>query len=261
MGNDGGSIPGRRELVKEKKRERRVNRQAMDRARALYCAISKERFKKPLVICRLGNIYNKSTIVTALVEKKIPKCFSYIRSLKDVKEANVTLKSQVTGNPMDTSELVIVCPITQSEDDGVHRFCMIWNCGCVISEMALKELHGGKSGRCINCNKPYSQSELISLNMTKEEQDKLRPLLIKSKEKSFGKKKLEEQKDKSILLTGIRKAPEESKEKVTETLDVVKKLKEEILAEAKPDLLKPFMYTGGPWVPDKDDFMTRCAHR
>jgi len=154
MGNDGGSIPGRTELVKEKKPERKVKMQILDKQRAIYCSLSKEPFKRPLVFCRLGNIYNKSAIVSALVEKKMPKCFSHIKSLKDVKEANICFREQ--------GEFKIMCPITQDEFNGVHKFFANWSCGCVqiywifmvLSERALKELHNDKKfapkSKCIN---------------------------------------------------------------------------------------------------------------
>lgn len=157
MGNDGGSIPERQDIVKNKKRERKIKMQLIDKARAKYCSLSKDHLKVPIVICRLGNIYNKSAIVTALVEKKIPKCFSHIRSLKDVKDANVCLRSSVTGEPIE-----IVCPITQLEYNGIQRFVFVWSCGCVISEKALNELKNPLSKKCVSCGKPYTSSTIKS---------------------------------------------------------------------------------------------------
>eukprot|EP00826_Nyctotherus_ovalis_P062297 TRINITY_DN8989_c0_g1_i20.p1 TRINITY_DN8989_c0_g1~~TRINITY_DN8989_c0_g1_i20.p1 ORF type:complete len:263 (+),score=89.66 TRINITY_DN8989_c0_g1_i20:132-920(+) len=259
MGNDGGSIPGRRELVKEKKQERRVDWRAIARTRALYCALSKEAFRKPLMVCRLGNLFNKAAIVSALVEKKLPKCFAHIRSLKDLREAKVLLKSEITGRP--TEESPIVCPLTQTEYDGVHKFCMMWNCGCIISERALKELSKGKMTKCINCGKACLQSDVITLNPSKEEQDKLRASLA-NKERSR-KGACEE---KKLVLGGARKDLEEEKaqrngQEKSDPKLLIKKLKEEIIASAKPDSLKVILSDKIPQGSGKDDFMTRCAHR
>jgi len=255
MGNDGGSIPGRRELVKEKKQEKPVNWRSIARARALYCALSKEHFRKPIVICRLGNIFNKAAVVSALVEKKMPKCFSHIKSLKNVKEAKVILKSDITGKT--TGEAPIICPITQIECDGIHKFCMIWSCGCVISERALKELNKGKITKCINCNKLCSQSDIINLNPTKEEQEKSRASLMNKEENK--KASEEENTKKPFTLAGVRRNPEESKAPKDSKI-ILKKIKEDIISSAKPDALKVIL-SGKPAQPEQDDFMTRCAHR
>jgi hypothetical protein len=156
MGNDGGSIPGRQDLVKQKKRERKMKTELIDKARATYCALSKEVLKKPLVICRLGNIYNKRAIVSALVEKKIPKCFAHIHSLKDVREANVCLRSAVSGHEVQGQAVEIMCPITQMIYNGILKFVFNWSCGCVLSEKAVHELQSAKARKCISCNKPYT---------------------------------------------------------------------------------------------------------
>ena len=159
MGNDGGSIPGRKELVKEKKRETKIKTPLIDRVRANYCALSRDLLKKPIMACRLGNLYNKAAIISALAEKKLPKHFAHIRSLKDLKEVNACFKSSVSGKPIVEQEDQIICPITQTEHNGTHKFFMIWTCGCVMSERAVRELQGtqvGKSTICVNCNKPYT---------------------------------------------------------------------------------------------------------
>jgi hypothetical protein len=86
-GNDGGSIPGRSELVKEKPKELRAESDLVgrfryhfrSRYRAKYCALTKERLKKPVAICRLGYLYNYETLLHILVNKKLPKEFSHIR--------------------------------------------------------------------------------------------------------------------------------------------------------------------------------------
>lgn len=256
MGNDGGSIPGRRELVKEKKKERHIDWRTIARTRALYCALSKEPFRKPIVVCRLGNIFNKAAIVSALVEKKLPKCFSYIRSLKDIKEAKALLKSEITGKTSEATP--IICPITQIEYDGIHKFCIIWNCGCIISERAIKELNKGKITKCINCNKLCTQNDVVYLNPSKEEQDKLRASLA-SKERN--KKATHEEQKTRTTLAGARSNPEETKEPKNDAKLLLKKLKEEIIASAKPDSLKVILTDKVSQGANNDDFMTRCAHR
>jgi len=89
MGNDGGSIPHRTEVVKTKQKEERKDNFEIAKAKASLCAISKEPLKKPIAVCRMGLLYNKEELVKRLIEKTIPGAFRHIRKLKDVKEVNV----------------------------------------------------------------------------------------------------------------------------------------------------------------------------
>ena len=49
MGNDGGSFARRREVVKTKKKEERKEQYALAKAKASYCAISKEPLNPPIL--------------------------------------------------------------------------------------------------------------------------------------------------------------------------------------------------------------------
>jgi hypothetical protein len=69
MGNDGGSIPKRRDMVRERKREEKIENFEMAKTKSTLCAISKEPLRPPLVVCRLGLLYNKEEIVKRLIEK------------------------------------------------------------------------------------------------------------------------------------------------------------------------------------------------
>ena len=76
-----------------------------------------------------------------------------------------------------------------------------------------------------------------------------------------------------MTLSGVRKIPEESKvapdshllqkpkTESNETKDVMKRIKDKIMASSKPDTLKSLLNDGAPKPTDQDDFMTRCAHR
>ena len=88
MGNDGGSIPGRKDLVKEKEKDKRMeNDELVKQSNSKYCALTKEPLKKPIVGDRTGLIYNKENLIEALIDKRLPKSFRHITSLKDVKDA------------------------------------------------------------------------------------------------------------------------------------------------------------------------------
>jgi hypothetical protein len=183
MGNDGGSIPGRADLVRTKKREKKIKADLLARARCSYCSLSKETLRPPVVICRLGNLYNKENLLEAIIEKKMPTCFKHIRTLADVREVKVQSRNS-KGNPSasenpsveeskaskhgDSNRVVspyfISCPISKEENNGYHSFIANWNCGCVLSLKAFKELNQSSSTQklCINCLKPYQNGILIT---------------------------------------------------------------------------------------------------
>jgi len=58
MGNDGGSISKRSEVVKTKKKKVRIDKHIFAQARKL-CSLTKEPLRAPLVVCKRGLIYNK----------------------------------------------------------------------------------------------------------------------------------------------------------------------------------------------------------
>ena len=165
MGNDGGSIANRSDLAKEKKKQKRPDRTSYLAAKAKLCALSQDRLQVPIVACKLGFLYNKDAILTHLIKKSMPKQFSHITSLKDVKQLS-----------LHQTDSAFLCPITQQELNGIHRFRVMWDCGCVLSDKALQEI---QSDSCLNCNSKIT--ETVSLNQTPEEQNLKRTELLSSK--------------------------------------------------------------------------------
>ena len=162
MGNDGGSIPRRREVVKEKQREERKESYEIAKAKAKLCALSKDQLKQPVVFCRLGLLYNKEEVIKRLIEKSMPKAFRHIKKLKDIKEVRAEYKTS-----QDDASKIIVCPVSKRELNGFHPFLAVWGCGCVISDEAAKELK--ISDTCINCGLHINKkSDIISLNQSAE---------------------------------------------------------------------------------------------
>ena len=157
MGNDGGSIPRRREVVKQKKKEQHKESYEIAKAKSSLCALGKDQLTEPLAFCKLGLLYNKEEVIKRLIEKNMPKAFRHIRKLKDVKDIKANFKIQADGTK------VIVCPVSQHELNGFHPFMAVWGCGCVFSEDAFKELK--VCDTCINCGaKIEKKSDIISLN-------------------------------------------------------------------------------------------------
>ena len=156
MGNDGGSIPDRTSLVKVKKKKKRIHEREIKKTKCNLCSITKEKLRKPIVGDKLGQLYNKTSVIEYLLNKNKPKGFEHIKSLKSVKELNCIINDNG----------YIQCQISQEEFSGLNKFYFLWTCGCIISKTAIDELH--MKDKCIICNTPFDiNHDLISLNYNK----------------------------------------------------------------------------------------------
>lgn len=164
MGNDGGSIAKRIDLVREKTREVRKDTITINQNRSKYCAISNTTLQKPIVGCRLGYIYNKEALLSCLINKTIPKAFNHIRRLKDVKDI------RATENSNKQSPYPLVCPLTAVEYNGLTRFVFLWTCGCLLSEKALTKPKGAEDTlQCPLCSSAYKETDIVPLYLAPEE--------------------------------------------------------------------------------------------
>ena len=104
MGNDGGSIPKRSEVVKQKRNKVNVDKQAKNFAKSSLCAMSKEPLRAPVMACKRGLLYNKEHLIKRLLEKNVPREFRHITKLrKDV--------CQVSASSFQSSQLQ--CALSQ----------------------------------------------------------------------------------------------------------------------------------------------------
>jgi hypothetical protein len=172
MGCDGGSIPKRAELVKTKEKALKLDKSTLLHAKFFHCSLSKESLKVPIVGDKLGNLYNKESILEFLLDRKkygkeAEIACQHIKSLKDVINIHVTLNvanandmkeksSQDSPHAADTSRFL--CPITRLELNGRYRFVYLKSCGCLLSEKALKEIPTDDQ-QCIVCGKSYVDAE------------------------------------------------------------------------------------------------------
>nr|CAG8597809.1 6484_t:CDS:2 [Entrophospora candida] len=148
MGNDGGSIPKRNELVKEKQKEVRPDQNALTIAIWFFCALSKRPLQEPVVSCALGKLYNKDAIIEYLLNNSAygdgDTICSHINSLKDVVTLKLTTNLIYKENPNSHSDQGMtskfVCPITMKEMNGKLKFVYLNTCGCTFSEQGLKEV-------------------------------------------------------------------------------------------------------------------------
>jgi hypothetical protein len=189
MGNDGGSVPKGGDLRKTKKADKKPDPVEKNRTRWLTCAISKNPLRAPIVTDHVGNLFNKESLIKALIEKTLPKHFDHIRSLKEVFEVHfnhnkayiVTARADKVGDaflsPYD-------CPITGRQVNGQYSFCALKTCGHIFSEKGLRETEAGATTfRCSTCGVPYSKTDIHVLNPSPELTEDIRAR-IKSAQKA-----------------------------------------------------------------------------
>ncbi|VDP32814.1 unnamed protein product [Heligmosomoides polygyrus] len=84
MGADGGTIPKRCELVQKKKKVEKLERSVKNASKWKNCQMSQQPLKKPIIACRYGRLYNKETVIEAILTKTIGNyaAASHIKGLK-----------------------------------------------------------------------------------------------------------------------------------------------------------------------------------
>ena len=176
MGNDGGSIPTRRELVKEAARDRTTTEVKESRQEQQeYCwttdPISQKPLVQPVVSDSSGKLYNKDTILEYLVEgtrKEDAEAATQgaVKSLKDVVEVkfDVETNEQRKSNG-DSKREIWKCPITGDKLGPGSKAVYIVPCGHAFSGTAIKEVSGEK---CMTCDTEYASNDIIPIIPTSE---------------------------------------------------------------------------------------------
>ncbi|KAI5780321.1 Rtf2 RING-finger-domain-containing protein [Peziza echinospora] len=199
MGNDGGSIPTRRELVKSPTAQKTHSQLRTSQTQSsfyhwTYCALSKRPLSSPIVSDPLGRLYNKDALLEWLLHgleafgdgEEVLKSRG-VKSLKDVVNINFQVLDapeenavgSINGNSNGKEEGASgerkerwVCPITRKELGGGVRAVYLVPCGCAFAEGAIKETTGaGKEGQteeCLQCGKGYNPRDVININPTAE---------------------------------------------------------------------------------------------
>lgn len=156
MGNDGGSIPTRRELVKEGARDLTTTqvKEIQTEQQEHYwstCALSHEPLVQPVVSDALGTLYNKDAVLNhlitsakeptdkqALVEKG--EAFKdRLRSLRDIVEV------RFQSDPEDITKTKVakwVCPITNKVLGPGTKSIYLVPCGHAFADSVVKEMSG-----------------------------------------------------------------------------------------------------------------------
>jgi len=178
MGNDGGSIPTRRELVKESSKpktltEMKEKQQEHLAHRWSQCPLSHTALKKPIVADYAGDLYNKDAIIQFLlpddvstIDKVEAEAFlgGRVRALKDVVEIQFEIEHDEKKN-IDKW----VCPVTGKELGPAVKAVYVVPCGHAFSHEAIKAM---KSSECVQCAQSYNSSRDVIPILPTTEADK-----------------------------------------------------------------------------------------
>lgn len=228
MGCDGGTIPKRCELVREKKKPEKVEKDIELNARWFHCAISQQELCEPIVSCELGQLYRKESVLEFLLDKSkaTTNIAKHIRTLKDVKQLVLTkstprVPKDIKSNGhaadayLDYQASNYICPITGLEMNGRYRFRFSWKCGCVFSERGLKEV---PSPICHNCATPFTEEDLVVINGNVSDATIMQERMLKRRQKAKDEKKLKKSKR---VYGDAETAPKDSKRPKIDTSSIV----------------------------------------
>jgi hypothetical protein len=198
MGNDGGSIPTRRELVKEAARNpsttqvKEAQREQLEH-HWTSCPLSHKPLTRPIVSDSAGNLYNKDAILKFLIPSEEVEGISSkadceeilqgrVKGLRDVVELKLEVDTEHTatgtaGNNNNNNNINNnnngngkmserwICPITTKQLGPSVKSVYLVPCGHVFSEEAIREMKGDK---CLQCNEEYTDDNIIPILSTKE---------------------------------------------------------------------------------------------
>jgi len=219
MGNDGGSIPKRRELVKEAARLPTLSEMKATALESLAHAWATDPISsEPLDLDNAvsdwrGRLYNYETILQGLmpgedssadnsteVEEGTEITFAStgIRSLRDIVKLKFHKSSNVKEKPVYT------CPVSLKEIGPSTKAVYLVPCGHVFADIAMRQI---QEETCPECSEPFRMDHVVTVLPTdKTELEKARKRIedlraaglthsLKKDKSSNGKKKRKAEKE------------------------------------------------------------------
>ncbi|KAK1561695.1 Rtf2 RING-finger-domain-containing protein [Colletotrichum navitas] len=175
MGNDGGSIPKRRELVKEAARALTVSELKANALESLGHAWNNDPLtgqpldKDNVVSDWRGRLYNYESILQGLMppddntesppsnpdSEELTFASTGIKSLRDI----VKLRFH-RHTPPGTKKDVWACPISLKELGPSVKAVYLVPCGHVFAELAIKEI---QESRCPECSEEFKSENVVPI--------------------------------------------------------------------------------------------------
>lgn len=181
MGNDGGSIPKRRELVQEAAKTKtttQVKETQAEQQEFFWTTdcLTNEPLEPPIVSDSNGRLYRKESVlklltgdstIDAVEAEKLTH--GAIKTLKDVVEVKFEEEAQsgLERNSNGSKKHMWVCPITNKALGPGSKAVYLVPCGHAFSGAAIKEV---KEEKCLQCGEAYASNDVISIVPTLEEE-------------------------------------------------------------------------------------------
>ncbi|SPO29221.1 related to Protein C20orf43 [Ustilago trichophora] len=233
MGNDGGSIAKRDELVRTKASFEKIDPELLRQSLWTVCSLSRQPLSPPVASDALGKLYNKDALLSHLLSRheasttsssaKPVDSIPHIRGLKDITELKLTpntlYQPPAPGSSNDGASVYpFACPLSGKQMDGNQRFVYIATCGCAMSATGLKTTIGATPDQpeetpCPVCAKPFNASSLlvkgkaaetaasagsvVTINPSTEEEKHMREALEKTRAEEASRQKQKKKKDKA----------------------------------------------------------------
>ncbi len=166
MGNDGGSIPKRRELVKNAARTPTVSELKATILESLshawsHCALSDAPLEMDTAVSdAAGRLYNYEAVLKHLMPSEEPTdaatASTTIQSLRDI----VQVKFPNRGGKW-------ICPVSSKELGPATRSVYIVPCGHAFAEVAITEI---KEDLCPECSEPFERDNVVAILPTAEKE-------------------------------------------------------------------------------------------
>ncbi|KAB8339321.1 hypothetical protein FH972_022254 [Carpinus fangiana] len=185
MGNDGGSIPKRRELVQEAARnptaaelkEKQLEHQEHHWS---HDPLTGKPLASPVVSDALGRLYNKDAIIEYLLPADADEDNNHairraeqdtflngvVKRLKDVVEVRFEVDPGVAADSSARREKWI-CPVTHKELGAATKTVYLVPCGHAFAEAAVREVARDER-RCLQCDTPHAPNDVIPILPTLE---------------------------------------------------------------------------------------------
>ena len=187
MGNDGGSIPTRGELVKQSARNpttSELKATTLERQSHLWshCNLNLQKpLSQPIVSDALGRLFCKESVIQWLLDTSAAKDEEPANAASErqrdeeaeiMKKAGIeSLKSLVELKPQVEGE-TWMCPTTGKElgPGAKGKAVYLVPCGHVFSEAAIAnvrsevdEKEGCERGQCLQCNEEYAPNDVVPI--------------------------------------------------------------------------------------------------
>ncbi|KAL2109014.1 hypothetical protein VUR80DRAFT_3052 [Thermomyces stellatus] len=175
MGNDGGSIPTRRELVKSASRAPTVSELKATALESLahawsHCPLTTDKLDLDNTVSDWrGRLYNYESVLKNLMAEdsdggepaaaEVSFASTGIRSLKDIVKVRFK-KDTASGKERWT------CPVSMKEFGAGTRAVYLVPCGHAFAEVAIKEV--GEERRCPECSEAFEEENVIPILPTTE---------------------------------------------------------------------------------------------